>query len=102
MTKYKFKKGDRVEALRDSGRIRKGDKGTVMEIWFRALVKWGREIDPCNEGKTFMGEPSEYVWHVHQDDLRLITDESNPTVRAALLNAKQAIDDALNMLGGES
>jgi len=102
MTKYKFKKGDRVEALRGGETLRRGDRGTVMENSDVPYIKWDREIVPGNKDLTTLGEPSEYVWHADQDDLRLITDESNPTVRDALLNAKQAIDDALNMLGGES
>ena len=101
MNKYKFKKGDRVEVLRDSDRIRKGDKGTVMENSQMLCVKWDRVVAPNSKGETFMGEPSEFVWPMDKDDIRLITDESNPTVRAALLNAKLAIDDALDMLGGD-
>jgi len=102
MTDYKFNKDDRVEALRDCGLVREGDKGTVMVSRCRPWVKWDRVVDPEGKGKIFLSEPSEHVWCAHQEDLRLITDESNPTVRAALLNAKQAIDDAMKMLGGES
>jgi len=103
MTDYKFEKGDRVEALRDSGRVRKGDRGTVMEAGTRMSgVKWDRVIAPRNEGLNILGEPAEHVWSVGQDDIRLIAGESSPTVRNALLNAKQAIGDALDMLGGES
>ena len=64
---YKFKRGDRVRATTDFGRVKKGFTGTVLNRHPMPYVAWDNEevVGPENFGYR-------NVWAVHEDDLELL------------------------------
>lgn len=99
MSGYKFKIGARVRHIsRDDRIISHGAIGTVLEEHLCPYVQWDGFTRGHNGGNPTVPDSS---WAVREDALELIEcgTKNTTSVRAALIAARNAIDDALNLLG---